>query len=331
MVIVNYLGGFLAFVVALVLGVYARRGIRKATYFLMGYLLTLSITSILGTMYLTGDLLYVPALYRVESPFHYLVGPFFSLYIKTSIYRNYRLKTWEWLFFLPAVLNFIEFMPHYAQSNADKAEQIRLILDGQKGLAMPHFHPVAKIASSFVFYVGSVWLVVRYLENGRKYKLEQNVVFNRWLITLLLIAGVYYLMRLVRILFPDFIIIDLFIFDRIVISCMCMAFGLFLLLYPQILYGALFEAPEKEVIRSESAPPIVKYKYSTLTQEQKDAYYQQLQRFMQTEKPYLNKKVTLQEMAYKLDISPQHLSQVFWITLIFTGLPMPSNYWIRAG
>jgi AraC-like DNA-binding protein len=310
MAIVNYLGGFLVLVVALVLGFYTGKGITKANYFLMGYLLVLSTTSLLGTMYITGDLLYAPALYMVESPIHYLIGPFFYLYVKTSIYRNYQLKQWEWLFFLPAVLNLIEFMPVYLQSSAYKAGQIRSIISGSQDY-IPVYHTIAKISYSLLFYISALWLTIRYFRNIRKFNLEPNVVFNKWLIILLIIAGSYYPIRLARILFPDLIPIHTFIFDRIVISGMGMTFGIFLLLYPQILYGALFEEPEKVLVPSpESGTPVTKYRYSTLTREQKDDYYHQLQQFMQDKKPYLNKGITLQEMAYNLDVSPQHLSQV---------------------
>ncbi len=53
-----------------------------------------------------------------------------------------------------------------------------------------------------------------------------------------------------------------------------------------------------------------KYRKSSLREEDIDLYYEKLQQLMMTEKPFLDRQLTLRLLAQKIDIHPNHLSQL---------------------
>jgi AraC-like DNA-binding protein len=78
----------------------------------------------------------------------------------------------------------------------------------------------------------------------------------------------------------------------------------------QVIYSVPFEKNEVLTITPDTEPPGNRYKKSGLTKEDSATHLKALLQYMEKEKPYLNGKLSLKEVAEKMNISTNHLSQV---------------------
>jgi AraC-like DNA-binding protein len=125
--IVNYslstIGSFLSLIAAFIL---LRQGKWRllSNVLLAFYLLGLGIVCCMVFLTTTGLIKQLPWLYRLPSPIYYCMFQAGYLYVVTLLEDRNRLHWWEWLFFLPGLIHFIEMLPFYIQSNAFKLDYL---------------------------------------------------------------------------------------------------------------------------------------------------------------------------------------------------------------
>lgn len=76
---------------------------------------------------------------------------------------------------------------------------------------------------------------------------------------------------------------------------------------------AIYSIPnhnKEKTVKSEAKPASSRYEKSGLKKEDSDNHLKRLLMYMEDEKPYLNEKLSLKEVAEKINISTNHLSQV---------------------
>lgn len=81
----------------------------------------------------------------------------------------------------------------------------------------------------------------------------------------------------------------------------------------QVIYSVMPQNVKEEIVPEEvkkEVEEIGRYKKSGLKQEDSQAYLNSLTQYMENEKPFLNGKLSLKEVATELGISTNHLSQV---------------------
>lgn len=141
----------------------------------------------------TGAIAQVPALFRAGSPLYYLIGPCAYLYARSVIMDESRLRKWDWLHFLPAILHFIELIPFYLADAETKRQVIRDITlrfnnSYQKGSglipAIWHFmfRPVHAL-----IYIACQWvLIIRALDRRKRYTIRGHVFvgIRTWLFSI---------------------------------------------------------------------------------------------------------------------------------------------------
>ncbi len=66
----------------------------------------------------------------------------------------------------------------------------------------------------------------------------------------------------------------------------------------------------EKLLEGEEASPEKKYEKSGLGEEQQNTYIEEIEKFMRTEKPYLNGDLTINELSEELEIPRHHISQV---------------------
>lgn len=106
----------------------------------------------------TGLLVQFPILLRVSSPYIYLMGPLFFLYIRNEILLQGRLSSKDWLHFLPAILHFLDLLPFYftdIEVKRQLAEQIAIdvnVLFREGGGVIPIvYHYIFRIVSLLIY------------------------------------------------------------------------------------------------------------------------------------------------------------------------------------
>jgi len=116
-----------------------------------------------------GILMQFPHLLRVFSPFLYLIGPLFFLYIKQVVYQDFTLKRVDYLHFLPAIFHFFDLMPFYLLSAEEKqmlataiTEDINVLFRQGGGLIPIGYHYGIRIILLIAYALWIGTMILRY-------------------------------------------------------------------------------------------------------------------------------------------------------------------------
>ncbi len=199
------------------------------------------------------------------------------------------------LHFIPPFILIVLAIPFYALPGADK---IAVFEHGGRGYEWYIMIQLTVILVSGVVY--TFWSVGAIRKHRRKCREGSLMVDNRklrWLEFLSYGLGVIWLLVLV---FDDRIIF-------IGVAIYVLAIGLY-----GINRGSTFSTPgaDQLPVSPSSKPQKPRYAKSGLKQADKDAVYVMLTDKMKTEAWYKENNLTLQELASRLDIHPNYLSQV---------------------
>ena len=277
-----------------------KRGNRIANRFLAAFVIVLAI-GVGGSTMASEPLIFLyPHLLKIQDPFTFLALPLLFLYIRTLITGRSGSGKKDLLHFIPSGLCFLFLAPFYFQSGEAKLISI--------GSYSYFWHRWGYVRSTTLIVQAIIYLsliALMLLAYSRRLKrqtspADKSVLFQVrfMLMTLTAVWVLGALKFVITILYPAY---DTATVDMIVpasVSLFVYAMGYIGLRRPEVLTG-MDDLP---------APP-PRYEKSTLTLERSDTYLQRLLDLMNTEKPYLDGDLTLQNLAKALAISPHHLSQ----------------------
>lgn len=219
----------------------------------------------------------------------FLFGPLFYFYVR-ALTKNLKFKINDLLHFLPFIVSTTFFLILYRIQIKPYSFHADDILPWLMMLQM----------ASYLFYV--VFMLWEYSSLiHQSYSSIEKINLN-WL-QFLTIGQL--------IIWPIAFFVELYLatseawnFIWILISLFMYIMGYKTFRQPEIILGT-----EISGILNSSAN-IKKYKKSTLSSENADKYYKNLQDFVEKKKPYLENDLTLPDLASRLNISVHHLSQV---------------------
>lgn len=264
-------------------------------------------------IHLTGYFLYCqgyweiyPHLIGITAPLPFLYGPFLYLYVLYSIKNKNHLKNTDYLHFAPALLSYLYMIPFYFFYSADEKVQV------DKGL-INDFSVFSNIILIGFILSGISYSVLSY----RKLVIREKVVKDnfsnsnrinmRWLrYAILGIASVFITATLVTV-FREVLHFQFPFNADILFYSIIVGFVVFVG-YSGIRQQDFFSNAtinDEELVKSES-----EYKKSSLKTDNAQKKHDELLALMKKEKPYLNPKLTLAELAHSLAISTNHLSQI---------------------
>ena len=150
-----------------------------------------------------------PHFFRVTAPLLYMYAPLVYLYIRAIVKDETRFRKWDWLFFIPAFMQFCELVPFYILSTDAKREFITTVLSDPSKLnhfapyaLSPYTHNIIKAALA----IGYMLFAFRLLRTNRdaiaKRSPDQNTNIYRWLLTLAATILINYILTLVFIFSP---------------------------------------------------------------------------------------------------------------------------------
>lgn len=247
----------------------------------------------------------------------YLVLPMFYLYIKAATKGGINLSLRaNYIHFLPFIwANIWLIIFFYPQSYAEKQECYDAIHCG-----------VAPMWYNVLYYPLFIGIMPFYLFKGfkhlrrheafilTKFSYTENVSLN-WLNRFL------WSMVVVMFVFLCFEVLANRVFDIIgdtgfKISFLALVASIFYVGYYGLRHQNIFfdQLEFAGVVEDEPSETVTdighKYQNSSLTTDKADQYLQELQSFMEREKPYLEPKITIGELAQRLDIPTNYLSQI---------------------
>lgn len=239
-----------------------------------------------------------------------LIGPLFYGYALFITKRKYQMRWHDSLHALPFLLSTLYFTPYYFQKGADK------LSGALPGLGGWSFEVDALIilkgAHLFAYLFLTVPVLRTYIADQRQAESPQHtyrhILWSKRLLyaTIGGALGIYGLIGLASIGIP---VMESDAFGSLFMAFLTYLFAFVALKYPASFVGVdAFKAVQQTLAQNATSPP--KYQRSTLNTAAKQNHLNALLDYMETEQPYLNPKLGLQELADAVDLPPHTVSQV---------------------
>lgn len=227
-------------------------------------------------------------------PFPLLHGPLLLLYVYSLIRPKPKVGWMELLHFLPAFLFYIFLFPDaFLQTGEELLEFAFSTLETNPPTYWMIFSPLNEVSGA----IYAIWCLI--VLNQHKKAIKDNFSYIEkinlsWLMKLIIGIGVIWIVVIVT-EESDYIYVAVTIF-------------VFVIGYFGSRQVAIFtdNTPPGEHKDSDKG----KYVKSSLTSKKSQEYLDTLKQFMEEEKPYLEAKISLKDVSERLEIHPNHLSQV---------------------
>jgi AraC-like DNA-binding protein len=270
-----------------------RRGNAAANRLLAAFVATISALVCGAVLFTTGYVFAHPHLSRAHHPFLFLVAPLFYLYVR-ELTAGGKFARRDWPHFLPFALCALYLAPHYAAGAAEKLTS----------LTSPDYQRWYDVRHALAYVQGAVYLffTVRAARGharrvgGQPSPAEQAVRLQ-----------IRVLMAALTVIFAGGVL-RYVLRDRSAETNLLLPLCGSALVYAVAYLG--LRRPEILAGRDEAPPAPRKYERSTLTAERAEENLQRLIQVMESEKPYTDGGLTLQKLAARLSLTPQHLSQL---------------------
>jgi AraC-like DNA-binding protein len=236
-----------------------------------------------------------------------LFGPFIYFYTKSVIYKDFRVTFKSWLHFLPFIV--LCTGTEYSYLIQSWSEQERIL----SGLQQHHLPKVVSIISSLIFiqfllYVlASLKLVSRYKKASGQYFSDRKNMDVSWLYTTLLFFIAIIIISALNGLFAQTTLVKyyLLVFNFVILV---MLFYIIRVLFKVLRKPYFFSFYEEEDVHVQR--PYPKTNLSDPQNNETDKIAQIVIQYMQSNKPYLDPELTLDQLSSLLSLRPRVLSQV---------------------
>jgi AraC-like DNA-binding protein len=291
-----------------------RKGNRKANLFLASLVFLYSLDIGLETLYASPNILNFTLLIGINDALFFLYGPLLFFYAKYLTSKN-SVKN-LFIHFLPFIFILIIYTPFlFLQTNDFKliSEGILPISENETSFFLRNdVRGLVGLASGFhqiIYFALTIFSLKKYQTTIKDSFSNLEAINLNWLKTLTLATGV---IVLIDVFFYFFVKSEAMDFGNAVlfISLLCAiliyTIGYFGLRQPEI-FSQLLTSENTEILLEEKRE---KYQKSTLTGEQSETHLARLLNLMKTEQLYLEGELKLSEVAEKLGISTNNLSQI---------------------
>jgi len=249
-----------------------------------------------------------PHLSGIHHPFPLLHGPFLYLYVLFSVKSVQRFQWWNYLHFAPAATFYLYMIPFlFFYTEEQKLMVNHGVIDDYSGFIT--FSIFAFIISGISYVAVTYRLLKKYNTLTRQNFAFSDSIDLNWLKFFISGMGVIFIVATIVIILEEGIGV-VFGFNTDPIFFVLIIAFIFLLGYSGIRHKNIFTEQVNENPRIVEPKTSGEYKRSGLKDQDAERYHKQLIRLMETEKPYLEPKLTLSSLADELEISVNHLSQV---------------------
>ncbi len=249
-----------------------------------------------------------PHLIGVTVPFPFLHGPFLYLYVFYSFKDQKHIQKLDYLHFVPFLISYIYMLPFYFGYTAQEKIQV------DKGLVEDYSTFSNLLLVGFIISgISYVILTYRKLIQHKKLIDDNFSSHDRiklsWLRYSILCFGGMFLSAAIIIVLREVLHYQ-FPFNADIIFYSFIVLFVIYIGYSGIRQQNLFSNNESDKSLHLETKTESEYKKSGLKSDIANSKHLDLLKFMKTEKPYLNPKLTLSELAESLNISSNHLSQI---------------------
>lgn len=309
---------FLGLMVVLIL-VFSRE--RKSTDLLLAAYIGCLMMMNLHTLLIEWKLIdKVPQLFRFPRPLIYLVWPLIYLYIRRLAYQEIRFRKFDFLFFLPAIIQFALRIPYFLMPVNEKLDLIRLYrLESPRaflyseGIQPVDLHPFLIEIWSFILMVLSFRILFSLRRQKDRLNDYQNRLQLRWLTLFLGINFLEFLLFTYH-WFVGTRMEKNIRFVTIESAIILLLVSVVLFFHPHILYGFKGSAPmlqpkDEELPVSETDKDAASAGF-VLSPERRMEILQQIQVMMEERKVFLQKGYSIRNLGKDTGLPFNYLSQV---------------------
>jgi len=268
---------------------------RSANRILAIFILLISLVLLSRLVYVEGFPLVrqYPRLYLIPDIPLFLYGPLFYFYIRSLLNRDTITLKKSWLHFLPSLIHILIMSVYLFES---REEYIRRLM--QSDLIELPWAPFLAIFQAAVYVFYSYIIYRHYIE-----RINESVSYTnsiKYLQTIFILITICWLAWLISQLGPSLKSILGLEFVNYNIAWVALSFTTFFLAYFAIVQQDIFRLP---IITT-------KYEKSGLSSSQLRELQEKLAKYMVTQKPYLNPRLTLGDLAQMIGTTQKDLSRV---------------------
>lgn len=251
-----------------------------------------------------------PHLVGVAHPFPLLYGPLLYLYVVFSLRSDQRWRWKDWMHFLPFVVTYLFMIPFFSLSAEQKA------LTDSQDFNSPY--QLFFIISLFTFIISALIYTILSYKKITKYQklIDDNFAYKEeislgWLKSLILGLGIIFFVGVIVFSLREGIGLE-FSFNSDLISYVFMVVFISTLGFFGIRHQGIFTEKNilKHSIAESKATKGDSYQKSGLKPTDCEEIHKKLLALMKKEKPFLEPKLSLGQLAEKIDVTSNNLSQV---------------------
>lgn len=292
----------------------------KNSFLLAGYLLPVYLYGIKHYMILESDSILGIAIFHGHfSPIFLLPGAMLYLYVRNSLKNEWRFTRFDFLHFIPFIVDCLNVVPFYLISWPEKMETARLLYANPNyskfantNLLFPFYIVTTTRAFLFMSYIiaSSVLLLRHWKDHFKTIDSINRKNLFRWLCFLIssaiVLAGCTILITLTFFGNNQLEKSDINDYHYTLIAYLILSIiPLVMVFYPQVLYGI----PVSQISTTASRVP-KKEKPAFKTTEMADLA-EKILLYFETEKPYLNPSFSLDDLSVYLGVPKYQLYECF--------------------
>ncbi|WP_242134209.1 AraC family transcriptional regulator [Aestuariivivens marinum] len=248
-----------------------------------------------------------PDLIGVTAPLPFLYGPFLYLYVLYSIKSKSSLRKIDYLHFAPTLMSYL-LMSHFFffYSAKEKVQVYKGTMDDYNG-TLANIMLVGFIISGITYTILAYRKLIKREKVVKENFSDTTRINLKWLRYTIIGIGLFFIVGTIVSVLREVIGFQ-FPFNADILFYSILVGFIVFIGYSGIRQQDLFTSAninEGELVKTES-----EYKKSSLKVEVANSKHVELLELMEREKPYLNTKLTISELAEVLSLSTNHLSQV---------------------
>ncbi|WEK20255.1 MAG: helix-turn-helix domain-containing protein [Candidatus Pedobacter colombiensis] len=254
--------------------------------------------------------------YQIFTPVYYAAPACFYLYVTGFINGRNRLRKFEWLHFIPALLAVVHVLPLPFSPTikwdviADQiTENKQLFITVRSGIFPPWFYYLGRPFLLLVYLVTTWFAVLK----SKVIDINIDASGKKWIFFFLRAATFFQLVSFLPLTIWN---LDepLFNASFILLNCMVLlVIVVFIMHQPKLFYGYLFVAVDLEKdagVVMEHPKAVVSTKKINLLPDQVSIYSDLMKSFMEHKRPYLQPNFQIVDLANELNIPVHHCSFV---------------------
>lgn len=250
----------------------------------------------------------IPWLFRIPSPIYYLMFPSAWLYVRMLVKDESKLRKWDWLHFIPAILHIVEMMPYYFSSIANKKSNLIASYNNPLG---NYLHNEGMLPSyvhnALRGFIGLIYCVFIFKELRNTFKTNnpksyQFIELKSWLNLFGYALFIFSATIFISFAFPNLLppvvkslLIEITSAFTQIITCIT------LLRRPYFMFGI----PKPNLVIEKKEKPAIQDHPADF-----DKYIEMLNQYAETKTSFLQVSFSIRDLSLELNIPQHHLSYV---------------------